>query len=111
MAKKKVTEEIIESEVIEVTAVLEDGEELEEVRTFELEDSNIILHLEGKKRLIIECDLETILGPSKSGKSDMIAATTGVAGIELPDMPGHCLQLKLYRVLDKKSRPTWTKKQ
>jgi len=79
------------------------------IRTYVLEDGNITLHIEGDKLLIAECDLTKILGPSKSGKSDMISATTGVAGIELPDMPGYCLQLKLYRMHDKPSRPAWKK--
>ena len=79
------------------------------IRTYVLEDGNITLHIEDNKTLIAECDLTKIIGPSKSGKSDMISATTGVAGIELPDMPGYCLQLKLYKMKEKITRPSWMK--
>lgn len=81
----------------------------EEINTYELEEGNIVLQIENNI-LRIECDLTKVLGPSKSGKSDMISATSGVAGIELPDMPGYCLQLKLYRLLEKKTKAyTWKK--
>jgi hypothetical protein len=43
---------------------------------------NVIFRIEGEKKakkLIIEVDLSQRLGPSRSGKTDMIASTSGNA--------------------------------
>ena len=53
---------------------------------------NVKMHVDGCK-LLIEVDLSQSLGPSSSGKSDLVA----LASDEVPDVEGVSVTLSVYR--------------
>jgi ABC-type molybdate transport system ATPase subunit len=55
---------------------------------------NVELEVKGKK-LTITVDLTKDFGPSKSGKTTIIATTAG--NVDVPEHPGVKLGLNLYR--------------
>lgn len=49
-----------------------------------------------KKKMVITVDLTQDLGPSKSGKTQMIATTNGNMDVEVPGSPGIKIGLNVY---------------
>jgi len=61
--------------------------------------------------LQLEMDMHADLGPSSTGKSTIIAKTGGVAGMDVPGMPGMKIIVRMYKTLSakkaKKFPATW----
>lgn len=60
---------------------------------------NITMTVKGDK-LHIEVDLNTSLGPSKSGKTIVIGSTKGA--IQIPDYPGTMANINIYKYPESK---------
>lgn len=67
----------------------------EKFKQFGYKEGNILMKISPTK-LIVEIDLTQRLGRSQSGKSEIIARTAGVAGMEIPGLPGKQLQVQCY---------------
>lgn len=92
--KKKKTAAPVEAPVQEATPATTKGS-TEKYKQFGYKDGNILMKISPTK-LIVEIDLTQRLGRSQSGKSEIIARTAGVAGMEIPGLPGKQLQVQCY---------------